>query len=528
MALFDEANPLVPGEVRAEPAPYNHPRPFTASAVKLKLGTKAARQEIDRPETREWQRLAWQYYDAIGEVKFAFNLVASVMSRIRLYPAIVHSSADVPQDATAWLKELAEDSELNTDDTRKAVEATKAAIAQLDGAGGGISEMLRAAALNANVPGEMFLVNFRGRWMIVSVDELRRDGNTYALVASRDGKVKLPLDKDAYVARIWRNHPRWSREPDSSMLGALDQCEKLVLIDKALRASARSRLNAGAMFIPDGVSAPGSDEDSDEAEDIQTLEDQLLDAWTAPIEDEAAATTVVPFIMRGPKELGDSIKRIEIARLFDEQLVNESERSLDRVLSSIDVPKDTVTGLADVKYANAIVIDDNLYRAHVEPLALLFVDSLTKIFLRPLLKKAGVPKALLDRLVIWYDPSSVVTRPDRSQAANEGHDRGVISDAAWRAARGFSETDAPDPDELLRRMAFKGQLQPGTVESLLQFFAPEAWDAIRQRSQDANVPDEVQQALNAPKLPGQVPEAAPDNDQLAPGGTLPPVPGADQ
>ena len=98
-----------------------------------------------------------------------------------------------------------------------------------------------------------------------------------------------------------------------------------------------------------------------------------------------------------------------------------ADAALDRMLQGIDLPKDIVTGLADVKYANGLVITDDVYRAHIEPLVLMLVDSLTSVYLRPKLEAAGVPPQLIERIVFWYDPSAIVTRPDRSQAANEGY-----------------------------------------------------------------------------------------------------------
>jgi hypothetical protein len=213
----------------------------------------------------------------------------------------------------------------------------------------------------------MFFIGMNGKYQIVSTDEIKKDRKTggYVLQSTRESGVRgvsVTLDPETYVARVWRPHPRWSREPDSSMLGVLDQCEKMLLIDKALRATARSRMNAGALFIPDGINVPLTENDDDDEDDV---ENAFIEAWTGPIADESVATSVVPLILRGNVELGERIKQIDIARVFDPQLIEEAKRSLDRILAGIDVPKDMVTGLSDVKYSNAVIIDDSLYRAHI-------------------------------------------------------------------------------------------------------------------------------------------------------------------
>lgn len=501
-------------------------RPITAAVSRLRLDSKSIVKELDRPSTREWQLLAWTYFDAIGEVKFAFNLVASVMSRIRLFPSIITDYADAPIAVDQWIEDAPEVS----DSMQLLAKASDEAISALN-QGSGIAQLLKSFSLNIDVSGEMFFIGMNGKYMIVSTDEIKRDrkGSTYMLQSTRESGnrgVTIALDPDTYVARIWRPHPRWSREPDSSMLGVLDQCEKLLLIDKALRATARSRLNAGALFIPDGINVPITEHDDDDEDDV---ENAFIEAWTGPITDESVATSVVPLILRGNAELGDRIKQIDVARVYDPQLVEEAKRSLERILSGIDVPKDMVTGLADVKYSNAIVIDDSLYRAHVEPKALLAVDSFTKIFFQPYLRKAGVPEELVKRAVLWYDPSSVVTRPDRSTAANEGYDRGILSEEAWRSNRGFNDGDAPSDDERLRRLAYeKGQLQPATYEAIVEHFTPAIFTDIRENeSRQAGTPEEVTQLLEQSEAPAQAPaNPGRDGGELPQGGTLPPREGA--
>ena len=83
----------------ARPAPYNSPRVLTAAAVQIKIKDQ---QEFEQFRSRRnaassaWQAEAWEYYDAIGEIKYAFNLVASVVSRIRIHAAIIEDPSEAP------------------------------------------------------------------------------------------------------------------------------------------------------------------------------------------------------------------------------------------------------------------------------------------------------------------------------------------------------------------------------------------------------------------------------------------------
>ena len=515
------------GIVYAEAAPYNAPRPMTAAAVQIKLEDKSEAEHFKsrrQSASSSWQTEAWEYYDAIGEVKYAFNLVASVVSRIRLYAAVVDNPAEtpIPIRNTNIIDE-------------KLASAAERALQRLDSAYGGQAGLLKDAALNIQVTGECYLVQVPERlgtglpesWDIRSVDELQVDqkGNyiinprrdigggasisTSMTTGSKD-IIKLPMG--AYVGRIWRSHPRYSMESDSSLRGLLDLCAELLLLNRTFRATARSRLNAGALYLPDGLSVASSpdpdypyDEDGEynqqynPEEAADDFEDQLIDAMTTPIKDEDSASAVVPLIIRGPAELGDKIKQFKFERSFDPALAQRSDRVLERIMQGLDVPKDIVTGLANVKYSNALQIDESLYKAHIEPLMLLIVDALSVMYLRPYLIANGYPEAEVNKVQIWYDPSQVATRNDRAADADSGFEKMAVSFDSWRRAHGFSEGDAPSPNELATRLLIsKGMLTPETSIALLTTIAPEIMNATRQMSQEqsvAPIPPEIDQIL---------------------------------
>ena len=359
-------------------------------------------------------------------------------------------------------------------------------------------------------------------WDIRSVDEVMADARGgFNIIGRREQSTggqnqnssANRLSKNAFVGRIWRSHPRYSDEADSSLRGLLDMCAELLLLNRTFRATARSRLNAGALYLPDGLSVaaqgdPDQPYDSDnelnpnftaeEAED--EFEEQLIDAMTTPIRDEESASAVVPLIIRGPAELGDKIKQFKFERSFDPSLAERSDRVLERILQGLDVPKDVVTGLANVKYSNALQIDEALYKAHIEPMMLLICDALTVVYLRPYLIAQGYSITDVEKIVIWYDPSAVATRNDRAADADSGLDRNAISLDAWRRAHGFSSADAPTSNEMaLRLLSERGAITPELTEAMLQALAPEIMDAVKQAQQAASVapiPSDVQQILD--------------------------------
>ena len=518
-----------PSSSSAQSVAYSTPRAMTAAATQIKLNDKGEVEYFKQRRaggSTDWQGEAWEYYDAIGEIKYAFNLVGSVVSRIRLYAAAVDNPAETPVNVH----------NSSVIDERLAAAAERA-LARLDSAYGGQAGLLKDAALNLAVSGECYLVQFPSRpgsgipesWDIRSTDELQVDArNNYVVVPRRDlasggrtGQNVVQLPKTAFVGRIWRAHPRYSEEADSSLRGLLDLCAELLLLNRTFRATTRSRLNAGALYLPDGLSVAASpdpdypyDDENDlnpgmtaeEAED--EFEDQLIDAMTTPIRDEDSASAVVPLIIRGPAELGDKIKQFKFERSFDPALAQRADRVLERILQGLDVPKDIVTGLANVKYSNALQIDESLYKAHIEPLMLLIADALTVVYLRPALISSGFTEEDVKKIVVWYDPSQVATRNDRAADADSGFEKMAISYETWRRAHGFSNQDAPDAKEIaIRMMIEKGAMSPELTQAMIAAIAPDVMKSVREAQQAesvAPVPPEVQQVLE-----GQAPAAEP-------------------
>ena len=511
------------------PVAYDFPRTLTAAAVQVKMNDKGEFEQFKARRSASssaWQAEAWEYYDAIGEIKYAFNLVASVVSRIRVFAAAVDDPSQAP---VAVGDSRSIDQNLSS--------AAERALARLSSAYGGQPGLLKDAALNLAVAGECYLVQMPARpgsgepesWDIRSVDEVMTDAKGgYNVIGRREqssgggmaGRV-TQLSNKAFVGRIWRSHPRFSDEADSSLRGLLDLCAELLLLNRTFRATARSRLNAGALYLPDGLSVaaqadpdyPYDSEDgigagftAEEAED--EFEEQLIDAMTTPIRDEESASAVVPLIIRGPAELGDKIKQFKFERSFDPALAERSDRVLERILQGLDVPKDVVTGLANVKYSNALQIDEALYKAHIEPMMLLIVDALTVVYLRPYLLAQGYSESDVNRITVWYDPSAVSTRNDRAADADAGFDRGAISLQSWRRAHGFSDQDAPTPTELsLRMLTEKGALTPELTEAMLGVVAPEMMQAVRNAQQATSVaplPPEVEEVLK--QAAGEAPQ----------------------
>ena len=228
-------------ESHPEPAPYRTPRPLTAAAQPLNLSNKMQAKAFKdasrkKSEPTSWQAQAWGYYDSIGEINYAFNMIASVVSRVRLFPATNMNPAQAPT-------EIDLEQPVGGIDQRLLEHATRA-VQRLDSSMGGMPSLLRAAALNLSVVGECYLVQIPERvgsglpesWDIRSIDELLvLEDDSYVVLPSGSGGKRITsasnlpgdairLPPNAFAGRIWRPHPRASAEADASLRSLLDLC----------------------------------------------------------------------------------------------------------------------------------------------------------------------------------------------------------------------------------------------------------------------------------------------------------------
>lgn len=498
----------------AEPQAYSARRGITASAARVNLRNRAELQEhATRSQRAAWQEAAWDHFDRIGEISFTFTLVANVMSRIRLYPAVVVDpdappvaltdavTIERPEEEAEGGTAIKADNGISPQQAVEARDMFQKALGPSD-----VPTIMRSFALNASVPGECYLVQHNGRWMLKSTSEIRIDTSGIPKMVRTQGGTPIDLPKDTPIGRIWREHPRYSAEAYSSMKALAEDCEELLLLSRVIRSNSRARLNAGILFIPDQITLASetvTDDESVESDEEDNFEKELYDALTAPVSDESAANSVIPLLLRGSGELGDQIKHILLERKIDEFLVQRADRTLDRILQGVDAPKDIVTGLADVKYSNAVQIDESLYKAHVEPLALMICDAITDIILRPLLRAAGWDPSLAEKMVVWYDPSEVTTRPDRAADAQKLYDAKELSGAALRQAYGFSDTDKPSEEELAARVALANVPPPELLMLLFQQALPTVLKRLAGAAQaDGQLPPDLQQTLDSTDTPG--------------------------
>ena len=442
-------------------------RPISGSSALVASSRRIPAEQSSTKQdslSESWQREAYRFYDEVGEIRYGARFTGNAMSKLRMFVAVQPDarSEPVPLDA------VDEDGERYVSESDAA--AADAALLRLRSPEGGLPELQREWGINDFVVGESYLVGWQDapfpgaepeeRWDVVSIDELVRssDGRGWALRLrpGDSGDKLIPLGPDAFVLRIWQRHPRFSAVADSPLRAVLDLCDELQILSKMIRATALSRIPAGILLVPsEGSDGPLDPVDGESGGNVDPLSSDLLEHFSAGVRQDlvGSASQIVPFLLRGEREDLAAVELIEFKREIDKVAGEQRQELIRRIANGVDLPPEILLGMADANHWTAWQVDEQTYSAHIEPRAILLAQALTVGYLRPALEAMGVPEP--DRFQVWFDPTALVTHPDRGSVAGEAHDRIAISDEAYRQATGFPESSAPSDDERLRRVAEK-------------------------------------------------------------------------
>lgn len=426
---------------------HNKLEPLVASGFRI----KAREADVMRRLVQPWQGRSFNYYDQLGEIKYASQFYSRMLAPLILFAAVKNEKGDIV--------------ETNNPDA-------VAALERIQDPGGGRTGLLSSYGRLMFLTGECYLFVSTDdgieQWEMLSSDELRVEGNTYmrykapslgaeeyktAPGTDEDESAWVPIDGEATAYRLWQRHPRFSMLADSTMQGVLDLCEELVLLTKAVRARARSRLaGSGVLFIDERISPlppePGPDEDPQEDEFM----DALVEAMTAPIADEGAASQVVPLIVRVPvpetgkvQDLVHHLQIVDPTQLYPETGLRYE--CIKRIAIGLDMPPEILLGMEDSNHWTAWQIGEETWKGHGQPKAQQLCDDLTASYFRPYLAVTmGEERAA--EFYISYDATAIINHPDRTKDAKDLYDKRAIGKRALREAAGFDDDDAPTRPEL--------------------------------------------------------------------------------
>lgn len=445
-------------------------RALLGAAARVELGERT--EGPRRAPQQAWQADAWTYRDVIGEVRYGIDWLASVQSRVRLLIGVVDEAREEPVDVE---EVLGGETKLGTPLSRELIIDATEALSLLGGGASGWGGILSPLTVNSEVPGECFLLGREEdagqRWEIRSIDELTRNRNGRWVLSDApqqggslgDGAGE-ELDPDrTYASRLWQPHPRWRALADSPMRGVLDPCEALLLKTRKQRVRDRARLSRGVLLVAQELTF------EDQLGRPSSFQQTLQAAMIAAVQDESAPSTLSPIVARVPAERikeGTAMQHVDVVDKDDESKDSDAvAKIMARIVRGLDFPPEVVEGLGDVKFANAIAIDSTSFRYHIEPKTQRHVDNLTIAFLWPYLEALGHPVEQVRRLVIWYDPTAVVTNPNRLPDVKTAFDSAAASIAELREAAGLVG-DGPTWDELWMRAVVLGKVRRSDLDVL--------------------------------------------------------------
>lgn len=440
MAIFKRKNRPAADDVG--PAP----RAVMASAVPL-TGPEAKRYAAARARqtAEQWQKDAWYYYDAIGELSAPTNWIANAVSKADLFGAELDPATGLVTGPT--------------EDAR----AQQAAALCLGGAGKR-AQLQFVLAVCWQIPGEAYVV-VRGRaavqgvpqpdeWLVLSGQKVNPKGTVWTY----EDPVTLEwitLGSSDRLIRVWSPHPNDQSKANSAVRAALSVLREIEKASMNLAAVLDSRIASnGVWVIPQEIDLPGAS--GEPGGNAERFSDMLLEAASAGIAAPGTAAAQVPVIAEVPQ---DMIEALVAGRMYpqtdmDQTVITLRQDDMARLASALDMPKETAEGsMAGMNHWGSWQVEETTYKLFIEPLLDRVGDALTEFWYRPVLRAMGIRDA--ERHTLAWDTTGIVSRPDSTEDMNWLYENALISDDYRRTASGIPEDAVPSEDESRRRFLEK-------------------------------------------------------------------------
>jgi hypothetical protein len=453
----------VPDDLRVRRSPTTPPAAPTAIVASAQV---LSEQRLPIPEPARWQADAWGFYETTPEVRFAAGWLENALGRCRIYAARSGADGDEPVRIETPEPDATEDRGQGDEPVPlTAIEqAANDLVSQFAGGTTGQAEVLSTAAIHLTVPGEGYLVGEPSgneevaegpdTWNIYSAEEVKSEGTEfdrrYILTTGDSTRDKRTLPDDALVVRLWRRDRRRHWQADSPIRATLGVLRELAMLTERVQADIVSRLAGnGLLLLPDEMTFPVSEANA-EAEDPFLAE--FMDAMIVPIQDRSAASAVVPFVVRMKGDVIPNVQHITFSTPLDDRALALREEAIKRFAAGMDLPAEVVLGLGESNHWSAWQIEESALKLHVEPMLEAICQGLTDGYLRPALRALGFAEEQVAALIVWFDASDLVARPNRAADAREAYRDGVIGSVAYLREIGMSPDDAPTDDELKRKV----------------------------------------------------------------------------
>ena len=389
-------------------------RPRSLLAAAMPLEGREGRQAWNaRSGDDGWQKQAWYFYDAVGELRFAFNYLANAVSRATLYAAEIDPETGLVTGPT--------------EDPR-----AQAAVTQILGGADDRPQLQSTMTLHWQVSGETFILvvpqggSTPDRWIALSATGVRMQGSAWSYKDPLTGvwtKLRQGVDR---LIRIWSPHPDEQTHADSAMRAALPILQEVEKTSQNIIARLDSRLSGnGILFLPQELDFPTAENEPADAKAFMAL---LMEAAEASIAQPGTAAAQVPIMAQIPAELFAALgsAHMDLSTAMDSAVTELREQALTRVGRTLDMPREVAMGqMAEANHWSAWQVEETTYKIHLEPLLLKLGMALTKEWFRPALTAMGVQE--VDRFVLAWDVTEIIARPDDKEDVKYLFENNLVS-----------------------------------------------------------------------------------------------------
>jgi hypothetical protein len=423
--------------------------------------------------SQPWQLRALTYYDQIGEIRFASQFYAKLLSKVRFYPARQLPSGDTEPIESGPPSEI---------------------LNRIQDPGGGRSRLQYDYGRMMFVTGEGVLFGDRldtdqERWRFLWKDEVKPNdmGDGWQRIRSDMTPYDPPQVGEAY--RLWTPHPRHSDMPDSPLRSIMDIAEELLVLTMSVMGTATTRMTNGILLMPTEASpnAYGDLEDNDYLGDEDPENNIFLADYmehvSAQMENPSSPASKVPFLAEIAYEYMDRVRWMPTHDPQTDYMERELRKeAVHRLALGMDFPPEFLLGMTDANHWTARQVVYDMWRSYGTPIAERLADDLADAYLRPALRDEEYPD--WQNVVVAFDDSQVVISPDRTEDADKALDRAAIGWKGYREMKAIPEEFAPTDEEqqLLISMKLRQPVEIEDGEMLIPQAGPVA-------SQNGNQPE---------------------------------------
>lgn len=386
----------------------------------------------------QWQREAWYYFDAVGELRAPLVWIANAVSQADLHATTVDADTGKPTGPS--------------EDQRAQIVANSAFGGPQKRAGN-----LRTIALCWQVAGEAWIVIRPAKkkadpdeWLVLSGQKMTAKGESWQYTDPyTQEEVTLDGGRGDRLIRVWCPHPNDQGKADSAVRPALPILREIEKATQNIASRLDSRLAMnGVWLVPEEIDFPRGDFDTSGL----ALMDMLLTAAETSLQNPGQAAAAVPIVITVPGEQIQNSVHLDFATEFDAGVVELRNNGRDRLANTLDMPKSVAQqDQAEANHWSAWQVEESTYKIFIEPLLKAIGDPVSTEWMTPALVAMGMSPEQAAREEIGWDTTAIVARPDDTENLRDLHDRNLISDEYMLTENGVPEDAKPNEEERQRR-----------------------------------------------------------------------------